>query len=144
MTTTPAAEPYVANTSGDRSRAIPLQAQGGSWGAFVFGGLWALCNGVWFGALSFLTLLAPLTLDSFPRLSWLAMSIGFLVWGYLTVSGRHLAWTHKRWASYQQFRDTQRAWSVAAKVVFGVSLIPVVFMAGLWMLLGQGLSHMNG
>ena len=144
MTSTPAAESYVANTSGDRSRAVPIQAQGGSWGAFVFAGVWALCNGVWFGALSFLVVLAPLTMDSFPRLSWLALFIGVLVWGYLTVSGRHLAWTHKRWASYQHFRDAQRAWSVAAKLLFTLTLVAVICLAGFWMLLGQGLSHMNG
>lgn len=139
----PPAEPYVANTSGDNSRAVPLQAQGGSWGAFVFGGIWALSNRVWFGALSFLPLLAVLDVGPLAvKVLWVL--VGVSVWGYLTLCGRSLAWTSKRWNSYEHFRDAQKAWSVVAKILFilGAVLGGTVFL--LFAVLSQGLSHMNG
>lgn len=50
----------IINTSGNPMCTVPPQAQGGSWGAFVFGGTRALSNCVWFAALSFLMLSADL------------------------------------------------------------------------------------
>lgn len=136
------AEPYVANTSGDSSRAVPLQAQGGSWGAFVFGGIWALSNRLWFGALCFLPLLVLL---DFPRaVNAVLVLVGGATWGYLTLFGRQLAWTKKRWDSYEHFRDVQKAWSAVAKIVFVVGAVLGGSVFLLFAVLSQGLSHMNG
>jgi hypothetical protein len=139
----PPAEPYVANTSGDRSRAVPLQAQGGSWGAFVFGGIWALSNRVWVGALCFLPLLA--LIDEAPgAVKVVAVLVGGAVWGYVTLCGRSLAWTRKRWNSYEHFRDAQKAWSTLAKIIFGLGAVSGGLLFLLFAVLSQGLSHMNG
>lgn len=138
-------EPDIANTSGNRSRVIPPQARGGSWGAFVFGGVWALCNGVWFGVLSFLAFMAPFMVDRLTALNTVATLLGIGVWLYLAARGRSLAWGHKRWASYEQFHGVQRIWSKVAKVVFAVVLtLSVVFAVAFWMMLKEGLSAMKG
>ncbi|WP_206213442.1 hypothetical protein, partial [Pseudomonas viridiflava] len=74
--------PDIANTSGNPMRTVPLQARGGSWGAFVFGGVWALSNGVWFGALSFLAFMAPFMVQRYSALNTLATLLGIGVWLY--------------------------------------------------------------
>ena len=135
----------IANNSGTRSRAVPLSARGGSWGAFVFGGVWALCNGVWFGALSFLAVLTPLLAPRLTPFAALVTLFGTGVWLYLAARGRSLAWAHKRWASYEAFDATQRTWSKVAKLVFAGGLVVSGILAvAFWMMLKEGLSAMKG
>lgn len=140
-----AGEVDIANNSGRGSRAVPLQARGGSWGAFVFGGVWAVCNGVWFGVLSFLAVLAPLLAPRFTPLAALITLVGVGVWLYLAARGRSLAWAHKRWASYEAFHAVQHTWSKVARVVFVVGLVLSVILAVVFvMMLKEGLSAMKG
>lgn len=137
--------PVIENNSGERSGVIPPEAKGGSWGAFVFGGIWALSNGVWFGALSFLAVLSPFIPQRYPTLNVVLSLVGQGVWLYLIARGRSLAWAHKRWASYEEFDAAQRTWTKVAKVVFFVGLVlSVVAAVVFWMMLSKGLSRMNG
>ncbi|MCS3468529.1 beta-lactamase regulating signal transducer with metallopeptidase domain [Pseudomonas sp. JUb42] len=138
-------QPVVDNNSGERSEVIPLQARGGSWGAFVFGGVWALCNGVWFGALSFLALIPPFMPHRYPTLNIALSLVGQGVWLYLIVRGRSLAWAHKRWASFEEFDKVQRTWTKIAKVVLVVGLVlSVVGTVVFLMMMYKALSRMNG
>ncbi len=137
--------PDIANTSGNPMRTVPPQARGGSWGAFVFGGVWALSNGVWFGALSFLAFMAPFMVQRYSALNTLATLLGIGVWLYITARGRTLAWRHKRWASYAHFHAVQRRWSKVAKVVFGVTLLlSTAFAVAFWLMLSVALTAMKG
>ncbi len=139
------ATPEITNTSGNPMRTVPPQARGGSWGAFVFGGIWALSNRVWFGALSFLAFMAPFMFERYNVFNTSATLLGVGVWLYLTARGRTLAWRHKRWASYEHFHATQVRWSKAAKIVFAITLVlATAFAVAFWLMLSAGLSAMKG
>lgn len=138
-------QPVIDNNSGERSGVIPQQARGASIGALLLGGVWALGNGVWFGALSFLAILSPFIPQRYPTLNTVLSLVGLGVWIYLIVCGRSLAWTHKRWASYEEFDKVQRIWAKVGQVILIVGLVLMVVGAVVFlMMLNKGLSRMNG
>jgi hypothetical protein len=98
------------NTSGQGVEAsIPRELGRWCWGAFLWGGLWALGNKMWwFFALS------------------LIPGVGLILRVYLAIHGQELAWRHKRWASVEHFHSVQRMWLIAWLCLCGTS-----FMIGL-------------
>lgn len=84
----------VENTSGQGSLAvIPEEIRGWSWGAFVFGWLWGVCNNVWIALLGLI-----------PYVSVIVAIV-------LGVKGNEWAWRHKKWDSVEHFKRTQRTWN---------------------------------
>lgn len=135
----------IENNSGERSGVVPLQARGASMGALLFGGIWALGNRVWFGALSFLAVISPFIAERYPTINILFSLVGLVTWCYLIAYGRSLAWTHKRWDSYEEFDKVQRTWAKVGQVMLIVGLVLMVVGGVVFiMMLGKGLSRMNG
>jgi hypothetical protein len=72
---------------------IPPGVNGWSWGAFVFGWFWAVCNKTWIGLLALLP------------------GIGFVMHIILGFKGREWAWQNDHWESVEHFQKVQRRWS---------------------------------
>jgi len=72
---------------------IPLGVEGWSWGAFIFGWFWAVCNKTWIGLLALLP------------------GVGFVMHIILGFKGREWAWQNDHWDSVEHFQKVQRRWS---------------------------------
>jgi len=97
---------FVRNTSGQGKLAIiPKEIKGWNWGAFFFGWLWGVSNGVWISLLSAIPF------------------VGIIMVIVLCVKGNEWAWRHKKWDSIEHFKSTQRNWGIAGAVIFVVGLI---------------------
>ncbi len=96
------------NTSGQGSMAsVPPEVRGWNWGAFLLSWIWAIGNHVWLGLLA------------------LVPYVGFIMAIVLGVKGSEWAWQHRRWDSVDQFKATQKVWTV-----WGVAIILVSFGIG--------------
>ena len=71
----------------------PPGIDGWSWGAFIFGWFWAVCNKTWIGLLA------------------LVPGIGFIMHIILGFKGREWAWQNDQWDSVEHFQKVQRRWS---------------------------------
>lgn len=99
----------IENTSGmGEGHPIPEGVKGWSWGAFVWGWIWAVSNKTWVGLLCFIPYL------------------GIIVKFYLGIKGRELAWQNKRWDSLEHFNSVQRKWSLWALLIPGVAIIGII------------------
>jgi len=72
---------------------IPPGVEGWSWGAFIFGWFWAVCNKTWIGLLALLP------------------GVGFVMHIILGFKGREWAWQNDHWDSVEHFQKVQRRWS---------------------------------
>ena len=74
---------------------VPIQpgVEGWSWGAFIFGWFWAVCNKTWIGLLALLP------------------GVGFVMHIILGFKGREWAWQNDHWDSVEHFQKVQRRWS---------------------------------
>jgi zinc-ribbon domain len=72
---------------------IPPGIDGWSWGAFIFGWFWAVCNKTWIGLLALLP------------------GVGFIMHIILGFKGREWAWQNDQWDSVEHFQKVQRRWS---------------------------------
>lgn len=72
---------------------IPQGIDGWSWGAFIFGWFWAVCNKTWIGLLA------------------LVPGVGFIMHIILGFKGREWAWQNDQWDSVEHFQKVQRRWS---------------------------------
>ncbi len=79
-----------------------------NWGAFFFNWIWGLFNG---SKIALLTLVPGLNL---------------IMPFVLGAKGNEWAWKNKQWDSYEQFRATQKRWSIAALFL----VISVLFSSG--------------
>jgi serine/threonine protein kinase len=110
------------NTSGqgnifDNSIPVPDEIQGWNWGAFLLPGLWCLTNHVWIGLLSWLDL------------SVITFGMTSAVMGViLGAKGNEWAWKSRRWSSVAAFKAHQRAWAIAAFIIWGVILLLVLLL----------------
>ena len=95
-------QPQYANNSGTGGPA-PLEVRGWNWGAFFFSWLWGIANGVW--------------------VSLLICLLGIIGTIWLGAKGSEMAWGKRRFASVQQFKDTQRAWGTWGWVLFALNLV---------------------
>ena len=75
-----------------------------NWGAFFFSWIWGLFNGAYVTLWGLLLWLVP-----FGGLAW-AIVCG--------INGDRWAWQGRAWTSPEHFRAAQRAWAIAALVVF--------------------------
>jgi zinc-ribbon domain len=73
--------------------AIPPGVEGWSWGAFIFGWFWAVCNKTWIGLLA------------------LVPGLGFIMHIILGFKGREWAWQNDQWDNLEHFQRVQRRWS---------------------------------
>jgi len=99
------------NTSGQgKSAIIPEEVRGWNWGAFLLTWLWGVCNRVW---------IALLVLIPIPPF--------ILAWAIvLGVKANEWAWRKKKWDSIEDFKRTQRKWSIAGAVVSVVYVIILI------------------
>jgi hypothetical protein len=83
-----------APMSSNRNRVvIPPEVEGWSWGAFIFGWIWAVCNKTWIGLLA------------------LVPGLGFIMHIILGFKGREWAWQNDNWDNLEHFQRIQRRWS---------------------------------
>lgn len=111
----------MGNNSGqgrlfDSSVPVPAAIKGWNWGAFLLPGLWPFSNQVWIGLLAWL-----------GALFWpIGLTVGFV----LGIKGNEWAWKSRRWSSVESFKAHQRAWTVAALIVYAIIFV-LGFLAGL-------------
>jgi hypothetical protein len=98
--------------------AIPPGVAGWSWGAFIFGWFWAICNKTWIGLLA------------------LVPGIGFIMHVVLGFKGREWAWQNDNWNSVEHFQKVQRRWS---QVAVGLIALLILFFYGVMYLLGSSI-----
>lgn len=87
-----------------------------NWGAFWFGWLWCVCNGVYWPLFTILLGAIPV----------IGPFIGLGVQLYLGYAGTQLAWDAKKWRSWESFRKTQRNWAKAILWYIVILLIMTV------------------
>ncbi len=114
----PAATPSPWPSGNDPT--LLSQVQGWSWGAFALTWIWAFAHrlhawGAGFVIASFLSFfLHPLGLVT------LAGAI------YLGIKGNELAWQQRPFRSLEEFRATERAWTIAAIIVLALYVVAIV------------------
>ena len=86
---------------------------GFNWGAFWWTWIWGIAHNVWIALLAFVV-------------PWPVMNI------ILALKGNEWAWQNRRFASVQQFRDTQRAWALWGWVLAGVGVLLTLLIILLW------------
>ena len=84
-----------------------------NWGAFIFGWLWAICNGIYW----------PLFLIILNFIPYIGSIVSFGICIYLGIKGTEMAWNAKSWPSWESFKETQHKWAVAILWVLGISFI---------------------
>ena len=89
--------------------AIPPGVEGWSWGAFIFGWIWAVCNKTWIGLLA------------------LVPGLGFIMHIILGFKGREWAWQNDDWDNLEHFQRIQRRWSQwAIGIVLGFFVLILI------------------
>ncbi|PQV64432.1 prepilin-type processing-associated H-X9-DG domain-containing protein [Abditibacterium utsteinense] len=99
---TPPAAPIQSNDSGQKNAVLPPELRGFNWGALLLSWVWAIGNKSWIGLLG----IVPV--------------IGFFVRFFLGFKGNQMAWKNRQWQSVEQFRATQKTWTIA-----GLCLVPI-------------------
>ncbi|MFM2599779.1 hypothetical protein [Vibrio fortis] len=83
----------------ESSKKIPEQAKGWNWGALTFNWIW----GIRFRTYRALFVFVPFVNIVMPFI------LGF--------KGNEWAWKHNQWNSVEEFKNSQRKWSVAAAIM---------------------------
>lgn len=89
---------------------VPPGVAGWSWGAFIFGWFWAVCNKTWIGLFA------------------LIPGLGFIMHLVLGFKGREWAWQNDDWDSVEHFLRVQQRWS---RVALSIIFVLVLFVFGL-------------
>jgi hypothetical protein len=94
----------------------PPEIKGFNFGAFALNFIWAFAHNLtgWGVAILIIGIIPVVQI----------IDIGFAI--YLGIKGTELAWKKRRFESIQQFKDTQRVWTIAGVIVF-CTFIPVSF-----------------
>lgn len=103
----PVAYGYGAdNTSGNPQAPVPpeVEAMGWSWGGFGLNWIWGIGNKTYIALLA----LIP------------CVNIFVAIW--LGISGHKMAWQNRRFESFEQYRETMKAWNVWGLIIFLVGL----------------------
>jgi len=91
---------------------VPPEISGFNFGAFALNWIWAFAHRLWGWGIGILVgSCLPI------------VSLGLAI--YLGVKGNELAWKAKHFDSVQQFKDTQKAWTIAGIVVFCISIVMI-------------------
>jgi len=100
----------------DRTQQLQLELGKWNWGGFGCCFIWAAAMNLW----------GWFVLGLLPVVSWFASF-------YLGVYGNRLAWQSRRWASFEQFKETQRIWNVWGIVfaIFAAFGLVIIWMASL-------------
>lgn len=91
-----------------------------NWGAFFFGWIWGICNGVYWPLILIIT-------NFIPYVGWI---ISLCAGVYLGIKGTELAWKAKKWNSWYSFERIQTKWAQAILWFFGISLL-IGFLIGI-------------
>lgn len=106
------------NSDYSDSHICPESAKGWSWGAFVFGWIWGICNKVYWTLLliplEFIPIIGPI--------------IGFVFLFILGVKGKEMAWKNGNWQieNVEKFISLQRKWSLAAGWYLAILFILII------------------
>lgn len=90
-----------------------------NWGAFFFGCIWGICNGIYWPLILIFT-------SFIPYVGWV---ISLCAGVYLGINGTKLAWEAKLWNSWDSFARIQKKWAQAVLWVLGISIL-VGFLIG--------------
>ncbi len=109
MGVTPPAPPTGApaamgNTSGTPGAVLPPELQGWSWAGFLMSWIWSIAHSAWLGLV----------------LCLLVGGIGNIVQG---IKGNEWAWQGRKWESIEQFKATERVWTIWGVVLVGAGLV---------------------
>ncbi|MGL1115690.1 cytochrome c oxidase assembly factor Coa1 family protein [Vibrio vulnificus] len=94
----------------ENNREVPEQIKGWNWGAFAFNWIW----GIRFRTYRALWMFVPFINIAMPFV------LGF--------KGNEWAWRHNQWNSVEEFKKSQRKWSIAAAIMLvGGVILAAVF-----------------
>ena len=85
---------------------LPDKLRGWNWGAFFFGWLWAVFNGIYW----------PVFVIFFPP-AFIVVNI------VLGVNGSEWSWKNRNWRDISHFVETQRLWAIWGTVLFITGLV---------------------
>ncbi len=91
---------------------LPAELHGWNWGAFFLSWIWGIGHRTWISLLAFI----PFANIVMPFV--------------LGAKGNEWAWQNRPFASVEQFKQTQRAWTIWGAVMFGVSLLLAILFFG--------------
>lgn len=89
----------------------PYELKRWNWGAFYFGWLWGVCNGVYWPLITLIPYVGQIA----------ALIIAFI----LGANGNRYAWENYK-GSFADFKATQHSWTVAAGVCFAVTIVLII------------------
>ncbi len=92
------------------SNNVPEEIKGWNWGAFVFGWIWAVFNGIYW----------PILIGLIPYVGGLIMCI------VLGMNGNEMAWKNKRWDNVEHFKRVQHKWAMACLWYIGFILLIII------------------
>lgn len=86
---------------------VPENLNKFSWGGFILGWIWGVCNGVYWSLLQFIPF------------------VNLIVTILLGVKGRKSAWesSSKKWSSPEEFERIQHSWDKAGLILFIISIV---------------------
>lgn len=126
-----------ANTSGTGAQAVlPEELKGFSWAACLMTWIWAIGHQFWLGLVSIPIGFVIGAIPVINLFGWIAINIVF------GIKGNEWAWQHRRWDSIEQFKATQRVWTIWG---VALTLLAVVFIGIAFMVAGTAVfSAMQG
>ncbi len=95
---------YGAQAGGRGVVVEPKNLNSWSWGGFLFGWLWAVCNGIYWPLVVFI-----------PVVGWLSAIVINIILG---IKGNRWAWENRTWMDAAHFERAQHQWAVAGLVFF--------------------------
>lgn len=96
------------------------RVRGWNWGAFVFNWIWAFAHNL--GTIAIISLVVSF------------LNMGLFSSIFLGITGNEYAWKARRFSSVEEFKDTQRKWTIAGLIVlfFCIILFFVAIFAGIF------------
>lgn len=99
-----------------------------NWGAFIFGSLWGLFNGIYWPII--VMVLARIASSFFPAVSMFACGIiSLMISLYLGLNGNRIAWDRVDYYSVEKFYASQRRWTIAGIALIAILLVIFIVLA---------------
>lgn len=89
---------------------VPQEIKKWNWGAFFFGWLWGICNGLYWPLLMILVSFIP----------YIGQVLAFAISIALGIKGNEWAWKSKAWDGVEHFKRVQHKWAIACLWVLGI------------------------
>ena len=128
----PSTPPPPINRGFTEKNDTPSNLYSFSWGGFLMGWLWGVCNGVYWSLLSLIILIIGgffaqmfISTNDSEGVAFILIITGaveFLIRIILGVSGNKFAWKSKDFGSAKRFEEVQRTWRNVALAILGVFL----------------------